>query len=112
VLLIDHTFARQDLLVREKASIALEKLRRAGTTVLLVSHEEELMRRLCDEIWWLHDGKLAGRGDPQEILCGYRRHIGTRLRAWGEARNAPLAPRVRQGDGRAEVLRIETIGES
>ena len=59
VLLLDHTFGRQDPLVRERACIAIDRMRRAGCTTLLVSHEEPLLRRLCDEIWWLHEGKLA-----------------------------------------------------
>jgi len=111
VLLIDQTFAMQDALARERAAMALDALRRGGTTVLLVSHEEELLRRLADEVWWLQDGRLAGRGDPDEMLAGYRRHIAGRVRAWGAAGLGALAPRVRRGDGRAEVVRLETIGE-
>jgi len=112
VLLINHTFGRQDPLVRERACVAIDRMRRAGSTTLLVSHEEDLLRRLCDEIWWLHAGKLAGRGDPDEMLAAYRKHVAARIRAWGEIVQAPVAPRVRRGDGRAEILRIETIGES
>ena len=111
VLLIHHTFARHDALVRERAAITLDQLRRAGVTTLLVSHEEDLLRRLADEIWWLDGGKLAGRGDPQEMLAAYRRHVAERLRAWGGGATAPLSPRMRRGDGRAEVLRVETAGE-
>jgi len=110
-LLLDHALARRDLLVRERAAVALGRMCRSGTTVLLVSHEEELLRRLCDEIWWLHQGKLAGQGDPAEILTAYRRHVGARLRAWGESMQPGLVPRLRRGDGRAEVLRVEAIGE-
>jgi len=112
ILLINHTFGRQDLLVRERACIAIDRIRRAGGTTLLVSHEEELLRRLCDEIWWLHEGKLAGRGDPDVIMAAYRKHVAERIRAWGETVNVPLAPSMRRGDGRAEILGIETIGES
>ena len=111
VLLIDQTFAQQDALMRERAAIALDRLRRSGSTVLLVSHEEELVRRLADEVWWLHEGRLAGRGDPEEMLAAYRKHIAQRLRAWGETAEAPLSPRMRRGDGRAEILSVETIGE-
>jgi len=111
VLLIEHTFAAQDAVARERAAIALDGLRRAGTTVLLVSHEEELLRRLADEIWWLQDGKLAGRGDPGEMLGAYRKHVAERVRAWGSTTAAALSPRVRRGDGRAEVVKLETIGE-
>jgi lipopolysaccharide transport system ATP-binding protein len=112
VLLIDHTFGRQDPLVRERACIAIDRMRRAGCTTLLVSHEEPLLRRLCDEIWWLHEGKLAARGDPDAMLAAYGKSVAERLRAWGETVSVPVAPRVRRGDGRAEILRVETIGES
>ena len=112
VLLIEHTFARQDALERERAALALDGLRRAGTTTLLVSHEEDLLRRLSDEVWWLHEGKLAGCGDPGEVLAAYRRHTAQRLRAWGETAAMPLEALWRRGDGRAEIVSVETIGES
>jgi lipopolysaccharide transport system ATP-binding protein len=111
VLAIEHTFARQDAFARECGAAALDRLRRSGATVLLVSHEEDLLRRLSDEIWWLREGRLAGRGDPAEILAGYRRHIAERVRAMGAQAAPPLSPRMRRGDGRAEVLGIELIGE-
>src|ERR1022692_4399229 len=47
VLLIDRTFGHQDQVVRERAAVALYRIRRAGATVLVVSHEEELIRRLA-----------------------------------------------------------------
>lgn len=112
VLLIDQTFGRHDALARERAAIELDRIRRAGSTILLVSHEEDLLRRLADEVWWLEHGKLAGRGHPDPMLAAYRKHIARRLRAWGEMVSAPLDPRMRRGDGRAEILRVETIGEN
>ena len=112
VLLIDRTFGQQDLVTRERAAVALDRMRRAGVTTLVVSHEEELIRRLADEVWWLQEGKLAGRGDPEEMLAKYRKHVAARLRDWGETVTPPLAPTVRRGDGRAEIVRVETIGEN
>jgi energy-coupling factor transporter ATP-binding protein EcfA2 len=112
VLLMEHALARHDALVRQRTAVALERLRGAGATVVLVSHEEDLLRELCEEIWWLEQGKLAGRGDPAEMLRAYRSHIAGRMRAWGESVSAPLAPRLRRGDGRAEVVKVELLGES
>lgn len=112
ILLIDQTLAQHDWLVRERSAVALDRMRRSGLTILLVSHEEDLLRLLADEIWWLRDGHLAGRGDPEEMLTAYRQHIAARVRAWGNAMNAPLSPRMRRGDGRAEVSSVATIGES
>jgi lipopolysaccharide transport system ATP-binding protein len=112
VLLFGETLAAYDALEREKLAVSFDGLRRAGKTVLLATHEEALLRRLVDEVWWLDKGRLAGRGDPEEILTAYRKHIADRLRAWGEAAYTPLAPRWRRGDGRAEILSVETIGEN
>ena len=112
VLAMEHTLARHDALVRERAAISLDRLRRAGATVLLVSHEPDLLREICDEVWWLDQGKLAARGDPAEVLGAYAGHIAQRVRAWGETMPASLAPRLRRGDGRAEVLKLELLGES
>ena len=47
LLLLDHALALRDLPSRERAAIAIDRARRAGATVLLVSHEEELLRRLA-----------------------------------------------------------------
>ena len=111
VLLIHHGLAFLDDFGREKAAVELDRMKREGSTILLVSHEEELLRRLVDEIWWLDRGQLAGRGDPLEMLAAYRRRVAARVREWGLSVGTPLAPRMRRGDGRAEVLRVETIGE-
>jgi lipopolysaccharide transport system ATP-binding protein len=112
ILLIDQTLAQHDWVVRERSAVALDRMRRSGSTILLVSHEEDLLRLLADEIWWLRDGHLAGRGDPEEMLTAYRQYTAAKVRAWGNAMNAPLSPRMRRGDGRAEVSSVETIGES
>ena len=111
VLAMEHTLARRDALERQRAAVALERLRRAGATVLLVSHEEELLLQLADEVWWLDRGKLAGRGDPAETLRAYGGHIARRVREWGTGA-APVAPRWRRGDGRARVENLELLGES
>ena len=112
VVLFGETLASQDALEREKTAMAFDGLRRAGKTVFLISHEEPLLRRLADELWWLDKGSLAARGDPGEVLTAYRKHVAGRLRAWGEKAPVDLAPRWRRGDGRAEILSVETIGEN
>ena len=109
-LVLEHTLARHDAIAREQAASALSRCRSRGSTILLVSHEEPLLRRLCDEIWWLHAGALAGRGDPMATLSTYREHVAKRLRESGDGVSAPLSTHLRRGDGRAEIVRIETLG--
>jgi len=110
VIALDHALAIQAAVVRARTLTGLDRMRRAGATVLLASHEDSLLELLCDEVWWLDGGRIAAKGDAKETLAKYRRHVAERVRAWGETIPARLAPAFRHGDGRAELLSIETFG--
>ncbi len=110
-LLIHHALALCDAFEVACAAERLEKLRRRGAAILVVSHDEALLRALCDELWWLNGGRIEARGDPAEVLARYHSCLAGRLRDWGRATGAaPLGPSLRRGDGRARVLSIETLG--
>jgi lipopolysaccharide transport system ATP-binding protein len=110
VLLLDAALACQDPLIRERACLDLERLRRAGSTILIASYDEPLLLRLCDEVWWLDRGKLAAKGAPSEVLEKYRRFIAGRLAEWATTLTQPLDLGSRRGDQRAEILSLETLG--
>jgi ABC-type methionine transport system ATPase subunit len=110
VLALDQALATQDAIVRARTVAGLDRLRRSGATVLLASHEDHLIESLCDEVWWLEAGQLAAKGDPKETLTRYRRAVTERIRSWGETIPPRLAPVSRRGDGRAEVISVETLG--
>ncbi len=110
-LFIEHTLGMQDALARMRAFAGLERLRRAGATILIASHEQELLRGLCDEIWWIEEGKLAAKGDPREVLDTYNRHVAARFREENAGAEVPMVPSLRRGDGRAELTGVEIVGE-
>jgi hypothetical protein len=110
VVAIDQALATQDAVVRARSLTALDRLRSSGSTVLLASHEDRLLESLCDEIWWMDAGALAAKGDPRETLTRYRRFVAERVRSWGDTIPPRIAPSFRRGDGRAEVISIETLG--
>jgi lipopolysaccharide transport system ATP-binding protein len=110
ILLIEHSLAHHDALVRARALAGIGRLRSGGSTILIVSHELDLLQSVCDEVWWLEAGALEKRGDPREVLDAYRERIADKVRAWGATLKSPLLPAMRRGDGRAEILSIETVG--
>ncbi len=110
ILVLEHSLAQHDALVRARALAGIGRLRASGTTVLMVSHELDLLQSVCDEIWWLEAGTLEKRGDPREVLDAYRESIAEKVRAWGATLKSPLLPAMRRGDGRAEILSLETLG--
>ncbi|MGI8746251.1 MAG: Wzt carbohydrate-binding domain-containing protein [Bryobacteraceae bacterium] len=112
LLVMDHTLAHADALARAQAAVSLNRLRASGSTVLLFSHEPALLRELCDEVWWIEGGKVAAKGDPRQILDAYHARVAEKFRAWGETQKITLAPAMRRGDGRAEIVSLETIGSN
>jgi lipopolysaccharide transport system ATP-binding protein len=107
ILAIDHALSKYDALVRARTLVGLERLRKAGSTVIITSNEEELLERICDEIWWIQDGILAAKGDPRETLRRYRAHIGQKFQAWGESLKVRLDPTDRHGDQRAQIRSLQ-----
>jgi ABC-type Mn2+/Zn2+ transport system ATPase subunit len=112
VIAIEHAFALHDAIIRARGTVAIERLRRAGSTILLASHEQSLLSSLCDEIWWVQEGRLAASGHPREVLETYNRSIAEKFREWGETLSESMSAIGRRGDGRAEVLSIVTLGNS
>lgn len=109
VLALDSALACQDALVKARAVVSIERARRQGTTVFLVSHDEALMLRLADEVWWMNDGHLAAKGDAREVLPKYRDFVATRFAEWGRSLTEPIDVSTRRGDGAAEVVALETL---
>jgi lipopolysaccharide transport system ATP-binding protein len=110
--ILDHTLSQSDAITKIHAVSQLIKLRRAGATIVILSHDEPLLASCADEIWWLQNGKLMARGDPSEVLAIYRRHVATALRSAGAGQLPEILPTMRQGDGRATLEQIELLGET
>jgi hypothetical protein len=108
-LLLDHAFAFQGPLARQRAFAALTRLRHAGAAIVVASHELDLLESLADEIWWLDEGVLKAQGDPRETLTAYRRHVAAQIRKEAQGQLPPLTPRFRRGDGRARLVSLETL---
>jgi lipopolysaccharide transport system ATP-binding protein len=104
-----HTFALKDAVTQAGAIMELERFRRKGGTALIASHDLDFLASVADEIWWLDSGALKAKGDPAETIEAYRRHSAHRLQAEAAARQIQLPPSMRRGDGRAELLSIETL---
>lgn len=72
IILIDEVLSVGDAQFKKKSYERMKELISADhRTVLIVSHNEETLKDLCDEVIWLHDGKIKEIGKPEKTLKNY-----------------------------------------
>jgi ABC-2 type transport system ATP-binding protein len=71
ILLVDEVLAVGDQAFQKKCQARLAEFRRAETTILLVSHNPQLVRGLCGRVLWLDSGRVRASGDTDTITALY-----------------------------------------
>ena len=69
LLLLDEPTAYLDRLHTRQLMIALEKIHNSGTTILMASHDLDLVYRWADWIFVVDKGRLILEGKPQDIFA-------------------------------------------
>lgn len=71
ILIVDEILSVGDHNFQEKCSKRMEAMMGAGTTVILVSHSENDVKRICKKAAWINKGKLMFVGDAIAALDRY-----------------------------------------
>ena len=71
ILLIDEILAVGDQHFQDKCYAKLEELKKAGKTIVIVSHALSAVEKLCDRTVWLYEGKIRKDGPTKEVLKDY-----------------------------------------
>ncbi|MBV9660402.1 MAG: ABC transporter ATP-binding protein [Acidimicrobiales bacterium] len=107
VLFVDEVLAVGDEAFMRKCNDKFTELRRAGKTIVLVSHGMSAVQNLCDRVAWFSHGQVMRIGPPKEVIDAYTdtvtvdRHVDE----YGH-------PRWGSGEGRiVGVMWIDSDGE-
>ena len=66
--LLDEPFAGLFPEIIKTVSEIIQELKREGKTVILIEHNMELIRHLCDNVIVMDSGRLLAQGQPEEVL--------------------------------------------
>lgn len=75
ILLIDEILAVGDIKFQEKCFNKLKEIKKAGTTIVIVSHSLGQIEEFCDKSIWLKDGKIAMIDKPQTVHKKYSEYM-------------------------------------
>ena len=70
ILLVDEILAVGDIQFQRKCLDRLDSFRKSGGTIVLVTHNVDQAKQMCDQVIWLDDGKIREYGDA-DTVCGH-----------------------------------------
>ena len=85
ILLIDEILAVGDANFQLKCAQKMQEIKKAGTTIVIVSHSMEQIESLCDRTIWLDSGEIVEDGVPHYVHKQYLEHMGAQRNQRSEA---------------------------
>ena len=71
ILIVDEILAVGDQAFQEKCVDQIYQLKRQGTTIIMVSHNLNMIRNLCTRLLWLEQGHLRSAGPTETVVAQY-----------------------------------------
>ena len=71
ILVVDEVLAVGDAEFQEKCFRKFEDFKRAGKTVILVSHSMDTVQKMCDHAAWLNHGEMQKVGPAESTIAAY-----------------------------------------
>ena len=112
VLIVDEALSVGDAYFQHKSFERIRSFRRAGTTLLIVSHDRSAIQSICDRAVLLNQGKLAMQGHPEAVMDYYNALLAERER--DTVRQEMLADgkvRTISGSGEAGIVEVRLLDE-
>jgi lipopolysaccharide transport system ATP-binding protein len=81
ILLIDEILSVGDLTFQSKCLERVNRFKRQGCTMLLVSHDNGQVEKFCDAVLWLKKGKVNAYGPPKEVIRAYSEEMAYATRS-------------------------------
>ena len=76
ILLIDDILAVGDEEAQQKCIKKIFQLKQSGKTIVVVSHNMNMIERLCNQVILLERGKIVHKGLPQDVIPRYQEVVG------------------------------------
>lgn len=112
VLIVDEALSVGDAYFQHKSFERIRGFRRAGTTLLIVSHDRGAIQSICDRALLLNAGRLVMQGNPESVMDYYNALLAERERS--TVRQEMLADgnvRTISGTGEAGITQVRLLDE-
>jgi lipopolysaccharide transport system ATP-binding protein len=109
VLLTDEVLAVGDQSFQTKCMERIGELKRAGVTIVFVSHGLDSVRSLCNKSLWLDQGQVAASGTTDEVVEAYLAAVSKKEETRLAAEPPVTGVATRSGSGEATILGVRFL---
>lgn len=112
ILIVDEALSVGDAYFQHKSFDRIHEFRKAGTTLLIVSHDKQAILSICDRALLLNRGELAMSDDPQAVMDYYNALLSETHNQY--IRQVVLRDGKTQtisGNGEAEITAVDLLDE-
>ena len=79
ILIVDEILAVGDQAFQTKCIDRIHEMHRSGVSIILISHNLSVVRRMCSNLIWLENGRMRASGYTEEIANQYKYQSDTRI---------------------------------
>lgn len=110
ILIVDEALAVGDAIFANRCIHKFEELKERKVTVLFVSHDLGLVKRLAQRAVLMLNGRVEAEGRPRDVVNRYVGLVVEReKRSPGDVNDTVMASSFRHGDGTSEITRVELL---
>ena len=74
ILLVDEILSVGDENFRRKCADKIDELREKGVSFVIVSHNMDQIRKLCQKALWIENAHVKGYGEVNEVCDQYEKY--------------------------------------
>ena len=109
ILLVDELLAVGDQAFRSRCMQRIRHIQQAGATVILVSHDLNATRKICQRSIWVDKGRIIADGDTDLVTASYLKSV------WGPESDDVFLETghgKRWGSGEALIQRVDFLDDA
>ena len=76
ILLLDEVFAVGDVNFQKKCYETIMSFKKRGKAIIFVSHDVNAIKKHCDTVLFLKEGKVGALGSPEDTVASYLDYLG------------------------------------
>ncbi|WED21996.1 ABC transporter ATP-binding protein [Vibrio sp. JC009] len=114
ILIVDEALSVGDTYFQHKSFSRIRDFREQGTTLLIVSHDKQVIQGICDRAVLINGGVIEMEGNPETVMSYYNALLAERdsEKVLVEAKETSVSSKVSSGTGEVVISSISVESRS